>query len=153
MFILSIVFVSHHYSHLTCRWWMISLIVDSFSLMMIEDDIECDDDDDDTLALTVMTALTTSCVVMQKHMDKRKHRQKKKKGRGCPFTISRQRMLILLIQQLLSDPYFKHSYRFSPHEIENLIQCIGPHVVVSTTGKTTAPNGLIPLETKLLATI
>ena len=80
MFVLSIVFVSHHYSHLTCRWWTISLIVDGLSLMMIEDDIECNDDDDDTLAFTVMMALTTSCIVMQKHMDKRKHRQKKKKG-------------------------------------------------------------------------
>ena len=80
MFVLSILFISHHYSHLTRRWWTISLIVDGFSLTMIEDDIECDDDDDDTLALTVMTALTTSCVVMHEHMDKRKHRQKKKKG-------------------------------------------------------------------------
>ena len=65
--------------------------------MTIEGDIECDDDDDDTLALTVMMALTASCIVMQEHMDKRKHRQKKKKGRGHPFTISRQRMSILLI--------------------------------------------------------
>ena len=118
---------------------------------MIEDDIECDNDDDDTQALTVTTALTASFIIMQKHMDNRKHRQKKEKG--CPFTISRQRMSIILIQWLLSDPYFKHSYRVSPHEIENLIQCIGPHVVISTTAKTTAPNGLIPLETKLLATI
>ena len=62
-------------------------------------------------------------------------------------------MSILLIRRLLSDPYFKRSYRFSLHEIENLIQCIGPHVVVSTTGKTTALNGIIPLETKLLVTI
>ena len=38
-------------------------------------------------------------------------------------------------------------------EIKNLIQCIGPHVVVSTNGKITAPFGLIPLETKLLASI
>ena len=62
-------------------------------------------------------------------------------------------MSILLIRRLLSDPYFKCSYRFLPHEIENLIQCIGPHVVISPTGKTTAPNGIIPLETKVLATI
>ena len=80
--------------------------------MMIEDDIECDDDDDDALALTVTMALTTSCVVMQEHMDKRKHRQKKKKGRGCPFMIPRQRMSILVIQWLLSNPCFKCSYRF-----------------------------------------
>ena len=62
-------------------------------------------------------------------------------------------MSILLIRWLLSDPYFNRSYCFSPTEIENLIQCIGPHVVVSTNGKITAPNGLIPLETKLLKTI
>ena len=62
-------------------------------------------------------------------------------------------MSILLIQRLLSNPYFKCSYHFSPTEIENLIQCIGPHVVISTNGKITAPNGLIPLETKLLASI
>ena len=62
-------------------------------------------------------------------------------------------MSILLIRRLLSNPYFKRSYHSSPHEIENLIQCIGPHVAVSTTGKTTALNGLIPLETKLLVTI
>ena len=62
-------------------------------------------------------------------------------------------MSILLIRWLLSDPYFKCSYHFSPTEIKNLIQCIGPHVVVSTNGKITAPNGLIPLETKLLALI
>ena len=48
---------------------------------------------------------------------------------------------------------FQVQLSFSLHEIENLIQCIGPHVIVSTTGKTTAPNGLIPLETKLLAMI
>ena len=59
--------------------------------MMIEDDIECDNNDDDALALTVTTALTTSCIVMQEHMDKRKHRQKKKKGQGHPFMISRQK--------------------------------------------------------------
>ena len=121
--------------------------------MMVEDDIECDNNDDDALALTVTMALTTSCVVMQEHMDKRKHRQKKKKGRGHPYTLSRQRMSILLIQQLLSNLYFKHSYRFSLNEIEYLIQCIGPHVVVSTNGKTKAPNGLMSLETKLLASI
>ena len=85
-------------------------------------------------------------------------RQKKtqatqEKGRGRPFTISRQRMSILLIRRLLSDPYFKHSYRFSPHEIENLIQCIGPYVDVAPTGRTSAPNGIIPLETKVLAMI
>ena len=80
MVVLSTLFVSHHYSHLTHRWQTISLIVDIFSLTMIEDDIECDDDDDDTLALTVMMALTASCVVVQEHMDKRKHRQQKKKG-------------------------------------------------------------------------
>ena len=153
MVVLSTLFVPHHYSHLTCRWRTISLIVDIFSLTMIEDDIECDNDDDDTLALTVTTALTASCVVMQEHMDKRKHRQKKKKGRCCPFTIMRQRMSILLIRRLLSDPYFKRSYRFSPHGIENLIQCIGPHVVIATTGKATAPNGIIPLEAKLLVMI
>ena len=80
------------------RWWLtISLIVDVFSLTMIKDDIECDNDDDDTLALTMTMALTARCVVIQEHMDKRKHRQKKKKGRGCPFTITRQRMSILLI--------------------------------------------------------
>ena len=62
-------------------------------------------------------------------------------------------MSILLIQWLLSDPYFKRSYHFSLHEIENLIECIGPHVIVSTTGKATALNGIIPLETKLLVTI
>ena len=62
-------------------------------------------------------------------------------------------MSILLIRRLLSDPYFKCSYCFSPHEIENLIQCIGPYVVVAPTGKTTAPNGIIPLETKVLAMI
>ena len=45
------------------------LIVDVFSLTMIEDDIECDNDDDDTLALTVTMALTASCVVMQEHME------------------------------------------------------------------------------------
>ena len=48
---------------------------------------------------------------------------------------------------------FQSQLSFSQHEIENLIQCIGPHVVVSTTGKTTAPNGIISLETKVLATI
>ena len=119
---------------------------------MIEDDIEYEDDDDDTFDSTMMTALTASCIVIQEHMDKRKHRQNKKKGRGRPFTITRQRMSILLIQRLLSDPYFKRSYHFSPHEIENLIQCICPHVVIST-GKSTAPNGIIPLETKVLAMI
>ena len=67
--------------------------------------------------------------------------------------ILRQRMSILLIRRLLSNPYFKRSYHFSLNEIENLIQCIGPHVVISTNGKTTALNGLIPLETKLLAMI
>ena len=153
MVVLSTLFPSHHYSHFVRRWLLISLIVDVFSLTMIEDDIECDNDDDNTLVLTVMTALTTSCIIIQEHMDKRKNRQKKKKGRGHPFTIMRQRMPILLIRRLLSDPYFNSSYRFSLHEIENLIQCIGPHVVVSTTGITTAPNGIIPLETKLLATI
>ena len=130
-----------------------SLIVDVFSLAMIEDDIEYDNDDDDTFDLTITTALTASCIVIQDHISKRKHRLNKKKGRGCPFTISRQRMSILLIRRLLSDPCFKRSYRFSPHEIENLIQCIGPYVVVAPTGKTTAPNGIIPLETKVLATI
>ena len=35
MFILSIVFVSHHYSHFLCWWWMISLIVGVFSLMYL----------------------------------------------------------------------------------------------------------------------
>ena len=79
------------------RWLTISLIVDVFSLTMIEDDIECDNEVEDTLALTMTTALTASCIVIQEHMDKRKHRQKKKKGRGHPFTITRQRMLILLI--------------------------------------------------------
>ena len=62
-------------------------------------------------------------------------------------------MSILLIRRLLSDPYFKRSYHFSPHEIENLIQCIGPYVDVAPTGKTTAPNVIIPLETKALAMI
>ena len=56
--------------------------------MTIEDDIEWDNDNDDALAITVMTALTTSCIVMKEHMDKRKQRQKKKKGQGRPFTIS-----------------------------------------------------------------
>ena len=146
-----IVFVSHQYSHLTCRCQTISLILEgSLFCMTIEDDTEWDDDDDDDLAIMVMMAITASCIVMKEHMDKRKQRQKKKKGRGCPFTISRQRMSILLIRWLLSNPYFKHSYHFSPTEIENLIQCIGPHVVVSTNGKITAPNGLIPLEIKLV---
>ena len=120
---------------------------------MIEDDFEYDNDDDNTFDLTITTALTASCIVIQDHIDKRKHRLNKKKGRGRPFTISRQQMSILLIRQLLSDPYFKRSYHFSPHEIENLIQWIGPYVVVAPTGKTTAPNGIIPLETKVLATI
>ena len=62
-------------------------------------------------------------------------------------------MSILLIRRLLSDPYFKCSYRFSPHEIENLIQCIGPYVLIAPTGNTTALNGIIPLETKVLVTI
>ena len=102
---------------------------------MNEDDIEYDNDDDDTFQLTITTALTASCIVIQDHIDKRKHRLRKKKGRGCPFTISRRRMSILLIRRLLSDPYFKCSYRFSQHEIENLIQCIGPYVDVAPTGK------------------
>ena len=103
---------------------------------MNEDDIEYDNDDDDTFQLTITMALTASCIVIQDHLDKRKHRLRKKKGRGRPFTISRQRMSILLIRRLLSDPYFKRSYRFSPHEIENLIQCIGPYVnmCLATTG-------------------
>ena len=120
---------------------------------MNEDDIEYDNDDDDTFQLTITTALTASCIVIQDHVDKRKHRLCKKKGRGRPFTISRQRMSILLIRRLLSNPYFKRSYRFSPHEIENLIQCIGPFVDVAPTGRISAPNGIIPLETKVLATI
>ena len=35
----------------------------------------------------------------------------------------------------MSDQYFKWSYRFSHTEIENLIQCIGPHFVIPTTEK------------------
>ena len=120
--------------------------------MTIEDDIEWDNDNEDTQAITVMMTLTTSCIVMKEHIDKRKQRQKKKKG-GHPFTISRQRMSILLIQQLLPDPYFKWSYHFSHTEIKNLIQCIDPHFVVSTNEKKTALNGLIPMETKLLVSI
>ena len=105
-----------------------------FFRMTIEDDIEWDDDNEDTQAIMVMMTLTTSCVVMKEHIDKRKQRQKKKKG-GHPFTISRQRMSILLIQRLLPDPYFKWSYRFSHTEIKNLIQCIDPHFVISTNEK------------------
>ena len=67
-----------------------------FFHMTIEDDIEWDDDNDDTQAIMVMMALTASCVVMKEHIHKKKQRQKKKKG-GRPFTISRQRMSILLI--------------------------------------------------------
>ena len=48
---------------------------------------------------------------------------------------------------------FQVQLPFSPNELENLIQCIGPHVVISTNGKTTSLNGLIHFETKLLATI
>ena len=55
-----------------------------------------DNDDEDALAITVITGPTTSCIVMKGHIDKRKQRQKKKKG-GHPFTISRERMSILLI--------------------------------------------------------
>ena len=53
----------------------------------------------------------------------------------------------------MSDPYFKWSYHFSHTKIENLIQCIGPHFVISMNEKKTALNGLIPLETKLLVSI
>ena len=120
--------------------------------MTIEDDIEWDNDNDDAQAIMVMMALTASCIVMKEYIHKKKLRQKKKKG-GRPFTISRQRMSILLIQQLMSDLYFKWSYHFSHTEIENLIQCIGPHFVISTNEKKTAPNGLIPMETKLLVSI
>ena len=87
---------------------------------MNEDDIEYDNDDDDTFHSTITTALTATCIVIQDHLDKAKHRLRKKKGRGRPFTIPRERMSILLIRRLLSDPYFKRSYRFSPQEIENL---------------------------------
>ena len=120
---------------------------------MNEDDIEYDNDDDNTFHSTITTALTATCIVIQDHLDKAKHRLRKKKGRGRPFTIPRERMSILLIRRLLSDPYFKHSYCFSPQEIENLIQCIGPYVDVAPSGRTSAPNGIIPLETKVLATI
>ena len=61
-------------------------------------------------------------------------------------------MSILVIRWLMSDPYFKRSYHFSHSEIENLIQCIGPHFVISTNKKT-APIGLIPMETKLIVSI
>ena len=101
----SIMFVSHQYSNFKCRWWTICLIVVArivlpyclvFFHMRIEDDIEWDDEDDDAEAIIVITALTASCIAMKEHICKKKQRQKKKTG-GHPFTISRQRMSILVI--------------------------------------------------------
>ena len=139
----SIMFVSHQYSNFKYRWWTICLIVVTrivlpyslvFLCVRIEDDIEWDNEDDDAEAIIVITALTASCIVMKEHIYKKKQRQKKKKG-GHPFTISRQRMYILVIRRLMSDPYFKQSYHFSHTEIKNLIQCIGPHFVISMNEK------------------
>ena len=137
----SIMFVSHQYSNFRYRAWTICLIVVArivlpyrlvFFRMRIEDDIEWDDEDDDAEAIIVIMALTASCIVMKVHICKKKQRQKKEKG-GRLFTISRQGMSILVIRQLMSDPYFKWSYCFSHTEIENLIQGIGPHFVVSVS--------------------